>query len=229
MANSRQLAEAVSAVTGMALPTIVDIDRKLASAGLRTLGGRGLNAARMTALDAARLIVALLGSSQARAAGDTVNRYALAYPDETRSTKGRFSATPIQALAALPVRHSFVEALAALLNSAATESRSRTTAQAGSSWATIEISASNRAIRGSIKMGGTPGTAPVTIEYVGSEAHKKVGARGSGHNDGDLEQLRRITDRTLLAIAAVLADETSRSKIPKNLPTRRSRRRRKVT
>jgi hypothetical protein len=40
----------------MPLPTVVDIDRKLVKAKLRTKEGRGFNAAQMAPLDAARLL-----------------------------------------------------------------------------------------------------------------------------------------------------------------------------
>ena len=56
MATPPELTQTVSEATGVALATVVDMDRRLVKAKLRTKGGRGLNAARMTELDAARLL-----------------------------------------------------------------------------------------------------------------------------------------------------------------------------
>src|SRR5579862_6418569 len=106
----------------MPLPTIVDIDRKLVTGKLRTKGGRGFNVARMTPLDAARLLTAVLGSPQANAAAESVARYAHTQTDQTRSSDKLFGAAKLRDLAALPSRHSFIEALAALIASVATGS-----------------------------------------------------------------------------------------------------------
>jgi hypothetical protein len=51
MASPAELMQTVSAATGVPLATITDLDRRLVRAHLRTKGGRGLNAARMTPLD----------------------------------------------------------------------------------------------------------------------------------------------------------------------------------
>jgi hypothetical protein len=74
MASPAQLVHTVSRATGVPLPTIVDIDRRLVTGKLRTKGGRGFNAAQVTALDAARLLTAVLASPQANAAVEAVTR-----------------------------------------------------------------------------------------------------------------------------------------------------------
>ena len=56
--------------------TVTDIDRKLVIGGLRSKGGRGFHAARVTPLDAARLLTAILASAQANLAVGAVDRYA---------------------------------------------------------------------------------------------------------------------------------------------------------
>jgi hypothetical protein len=54
MASPAQLTKTVSTATGVSLATVVDLDRRLVKAEMRTKGGRGFNAACMTPLDAAR-------------------------------------------------------------------------------------------------------------------------------------------------------------------------------
>ena len=109
MASPAQLMETISGATGVPLATIVDIDRRLVKAELRTKGGRGFNAAQMTALDAARLLTGLLGSAQANTAAEAVERYAQTRVDKTRSSDKMFTAVQLDELVALPARHGFVE------------------------------------------------------------------------------------------------------------------------
>jgi hypothetical protein len=45
MASPAELVRTVSAATGVPLPTVVDIDRRLVKGKLRTKGGRGFNVA----------------------------------------------------------------------------------------------------------------------------------------------------------------------------------------
>lgn len=73
VATPGELVTTVAEVTGVARPTVADIDRRLAAAGLRTVGGRGLSAAKMTAKDAAYLLIALLtGASATEVVAETV-------------------------------------------------------------------------------------------------------------------------------------------------------------
>src|SRR5882757_6036910 len=110
MAGPSELTEVVSEATGVPLATVVDIDRRLVKAKLRTKGGRGLNAARMTPLDAARLLTAVLGSSQAYVSVDAVERYSQTRVDKARSSNTLFDAAKIDDLATLPSQHGFVDA-----------------------------------------------------------------------------------------------------------------------
>lgn len=62
MASPGQLVEIVASATGLPRATVAEIDRRLAKAGLRSSGGRGLSAPKMTVYDAANLLLgALLG------------------------------------------------------------------------------------------------------------------------------------------------------------------------
>lgn len=83
MTSPAELVRTQSSVTGVPLPTIVDIDRWIVKGKLRTKGGRGFNPAQMTPLDAARLLTAVLASPQGNAAADAVERYTQTRIDKT--------------------------------------------------------------------------------------------------------------------------------------------------
>jgi len=90
--------------TGLPLATIVDIDRRLAQARLRTIGVRGLSAARMTPLDAARLLTAVLARPQANASAEGVERYAQTRIDKAWWRDGLFGPADLDDFVALPSR-----------------------------------------------------------------------------------------------------------------------------
>jgi len=117
VASPGELVRKFSELLGIAEPTIVLHDRILVVAGLRSKSGRGTSAARMTARDAAHLLVAVLGSSHVKDSAETVRRY-----KETRfhkSTSGGYGDSTIAALRNLPPDHSFVDAIETLVAAAA--------------------------------------------------------------------------------------------------------------
>lgn len=205
MASSAQLMETTSEVTGVPLATVVDMDRRLVKAGLRAKSGRGFNVAQMTPLDAARLLTAILASSQANLAADAVERYAQTRVDKARSSESRFGATELDDLAALSARHGFVTALAALIASASTGSLAKLVA--GSTKAAmprIEVFAFTRGTRGRIRISGLPNGRTASVEYVPTEASQTT----RPEERGDLEQSRRVTEQTIVPIARLLAEES---------------------
>lgn len=208
MASPAQLTQIVSNVTGVPLATVVDIDRKLVKGGLRTKGGRGLNAARMQPLDAARLLTAILASPQANEAATAVARYAQTHIDASRSSESRFGATNIDDLSVLPARHNFVEALATLIASAANGSLAALQAGMDQHWQpSIEIFAFTRATRGRIRIAGLQNGHTASVEY-GPPGRSRDAARH--HATGDLEQSRRITEQTIFSVAELLGQEIRR-------------------
>src|SRR5258708_7705427 len=147
MASPAQLVYTVSCATGVPLPTIVDIDRRLAKGKLRTKGGRGFNAAQMTPLDAARLLTAVLASPQANAAVDAVERYTQTRFDKALSSDKLFGTANVDDLAALPARHSFVDALTAVIASISTGALATLMAESKDGWKPrIEVFAFTRAV-----------------------------------------------------------------------------------
>jgi hypothetical protein len=104
--------------------TVIQHDRNLVAAGLRSKGGRGLSAAQVTSRDAANLLIAICGSSPFGASvKETVTTYHRYAPLKAfRGTRpGNFSRVKSQfpTLGLLPEGHSFRDALAALIDSIA--------------------------------------------------------------------------------------------------------------
>jgi len=215
MASPGELVRTVSSATGVPLPTIVAIDRRLVKAKLRTKGGRGFNAAQMTPLDAARLLTAVLASPHASGAADVVERYSQTHVDKTRSSDKLLGSTDLDDLAALPGKHSFVDALTALITSTSSGSIAKVMIKSQNGWVPrIEIYAFARAVRGRIRIAGLPNGLTASVEYaaaldgIKTRRDAKIGRTRSGVADdreGDLEQSRRVTERTILSIAALLA------------------------
>jgi hypothetical protein len=131
-----QLVNAVAIALDVPEETVVQHDRNLVVAGLRTKGGRGHSAATVTPLDAARLIIAVIGSFRVRDSVSTVKEFesALFVPPHTLAAvqaayraEGDFEdpdfvlhdaeAEEIRNLPILrlPKKHNFVEAVAELI------------------------------------------------------------------------------------------------------------------
>lgn len=216
MATPAQLVRTLSEATGIPLATVTDIDRKLVIGGLRSKGGRGFHAARVTPLDAARLLTAILASAQANLAVGAVDRYARTQVDRARSSEKIFEAAGLADLTDLLARHSFVEGLANLISSAADGALAHMIEKNKNYVPPIlEIFAFTLATYGRIRLAGLPNGMTVNVEYLpatGEKARrrKKEGRNISGANEtaGDLEQSRRVTERTILAVARLLAEES---------------------
>jgi hypothetical protein len=74
-----QLVKAVSIALDVPVETVTQHDRNLAVAGLRTMGARGRNAPHVTPLDAARVLVATLGSIRAMDSVQALRAYEIMY------------------------------------------------------------------------------------------------------------------------------------------------------
>jgi hypothetical protein len=169
----------------------------------------------MTALDAARLLTAVLANPQSVTAAEAVLRYSQTRPDKARSSDGLFGAAKIEDLARLPARHGFVEALAALIASAATGSLASMMAELDEdSPPHIEVFAFTRATHGRIRLSGLPHGMVVNVEYLPASAQRSTSRtkRGDPKPDqglGDLEQSRRITERTIIAVAQLFMEKST--------------------
>jgi len=201
MASPADLVEELSRLTGLPHATVVDIDRRLVIGGLRAKAGRGRNAARMTPLDAARLLTAILASPQANTSVEAVERYTQTVVDRTRSTDRLYEATGHAELTKLPARHDFVAALEALITAMMDARRTATHPDHAPQ---IEVFAFTRATQGRVRLSGLANSLTVSVEYRPAEAGRRGRAEASA---GDLEQSRRITGRTILGLAQLLAGE----------------------
>ena len=127
MATPGELVKVIAATLGEDEATVTQHDRNLLIAGLRTKGGRGRSAAKVTAHDAARLLTSVLGSHRVRDGVDTVRRYLQTqehhahwhqhHPDELRGMgkPNVWEDYGIPELASLPREHTFIDALAVLI------------------------------------------------------------------------------------------------------------------
>lgn len=123
-----QLVRAMSIALDVPEETVVQHDRNLVVAGLRTKGGRGRSAAEVTPVDAARLLVATLASIRTKDSTGAVEQFERSIfepPDKPNYTLfrgiklhydgendvGQFDPT----IMGLPLKHNFVEGVAALI------------------------------------------------------------------------------------------------------------------
>lgn len=119
MATPAQLVATVADALGVPSKTVANHDRNLAKAGLRAIGGRGTGAAKMTSLDAGRLLVAVAGSAEVRDSAQSVLVQGQMHgnPKLKRGGPWRLPFLPIPELLALPPKHSLTDAVVALIDS----------------------------------------------------------------------------------------------------------------
>ena len=126
MASPGELVRLIAEVVGVSEATVVQHDRNLAAAGLRSKGGRGTSAAKMTPRDAAHLLIATVASPLVKDSVQALNDYSdlkQRVSDqkiwERRVTKRRqLARLPMEPLRLLPSNHTFADALAALISAA---------------------------------------------------------------------------------------------------------------
>jgi hypothetical protein len=125
----RQLVQAVSIALNVPEETVVQHDRNLVVAGLRTKGGRGRSAPLMTPLDAARLLVAALASFRTKDSVTTVNQFECSIfhaPGHYDIDGFKFRDEPDHdasegidnAILSLPPTHNLIDALVAVIREA---------------------------------------------------------------------------------------------------------------
>jgi len=233
MASPGELVHKVAEALGVPEPTVIVHDRNLVRAGLRTKGGRGRSAATMTATDAANLIVAVAGSSVVKETVGTVNDYANLPPQSGEVSMGESSDSirhdrnalatwqlvgfPISRLQDLPERHTFRDALIALIE-AATDG-SLTAAITALPRKTVQGNLIPNLWSIEVTMWGPYPQAAIRIFCSGfSEMHRyaheipmdrdaiakwEVRVRDD-YGDGDLRQIREFSAKTLFAIGDLL-------------------------
>src|SRR6516225_8593497 len=112
MATPGQLVQEMADVLGMSKATVTQYDRMLAENGLRSKSGRGKSAAKVTARDAAYLLITLATSRSATDAVRNCKAYASLRDDVfSGESPENFAMFGLPTLARLPENHSFGDAL----------------------------------------------------------------------------------------------------------------------
>lgn len=231
MASPGELVRKVAEVLGVPEPTVVVHDRNLVTAGLRTKGGRGRSAAKMTPGDAANLILAVAGSSMVKDTVETVNDYAnlpsrggevsIRRDAHSYNNDGNPLPTwnlpgfPIPALQALQKDHTFRDALVGLIESA-TDGSLREAVKNLRPFSEEHRIPSHWAIK-VILWGPYPEAAIRIYCNDFSEKHhysmiptgmdeimKWAKDFDSQHGEGDLKQIREFSAKTILTIGELL-------------------------
>jgi hypothetical protein len=201
MASASDLIQTLSDATGVSFGTVFDIDRWLVKGTLRPVGGRRFGAAKMTPLDAARMLTAILASPQSNKAAEAVQRYEQTRPDKLRSSQELFAEIGLDDLAALPVHHSFVDGLAAIISSAAQGSLADYVQKSKAIERTcIEVSAVANATSASIRV------LDANVHYAATNDGPTQSSRGETKLVGDLKETRQITGQAIFMIARLFKE-----------------------
>jgi hypothetical protein len=190
VATPRQLVEATAEILGISEATVNVHDRNLATAPtpLRSVAGRGRAAARITAGDAANLLIAVAASESVKDSAKTV----LAYRDlvgESAVNSG------IRRYDELPANHTFGQALAALIEAAAAK----------------EITL-RRKFNLNITCFGPRAKAKIEWEIDGKgswtvyEPPSKWPLKNKLIPVGDLERMTTVTENTIFRLGAAVGD-----------------------
>jgi hypothetical protein len=122
MATPGQMVQAMADALRIPAVTVLQYDRQLAEAGLRSKGGRGLSAAKVTPTDVANLLIAILGSpvsgASIRAAPQVCEEIGTLHNNKQATDVEYFADLGLRSLAVLPKRHAFREALASIIEGA---------------------------------------------------------------------------------------------------------------
>jgi hypothetical protein len=206
MATPGQLVKAMANALGISAATVAQYDRVLAENGLRSKGGRGLSAARVTSTDAANLLIAIMGSPLSGApikhAALTCKLYG-ALPNIAKSSRPRtLRLLRVEKLAALPVTHSLRDGLIALIEEAMTGTMSPDGAKDHEPRSTI-LELSSPPPRANIYVSGHRSQRSAAMTYMppSGKLHQKT----FPEMGADLTQSRSITFETI----AILADTLS--------------------
>jgi hypothetical protein len=124
MATPGQLVKCVAEALNIPEPTVVQYDRLLAENGMRSKGGRGTSAAKVTSVDAANLLIAIMGSPVAGASIKPAIEVCKAYGKlrvrlgGTSENMKTFKRLGFPTVSKLPISHSLREGLAAVITAA---------------------------------------------------------------------------------------------------------------
>ena len=229
MASPGELVEEAARALGLPVATLTVHDRNLVIAGARSKGGRGPSAAKVTARDAAHLLVAVLASAQVKESVHSLTRYRKTRALQAASSDALYDGLGVPELTALPASHSFVDAIEALIASSAQGSlaklmqldKPRRKDRAEALTPRMEIAALTPGTIGDVRISGTGKNVSRSVRYaLPGPLNSKSAARPSpddwdawetmiraNRKDGDFVQYRRISEHTIIAIARLLAEK----------------------
>jgi hypothetical protein len=212
MATPGELVKTTATALGIPEGTVFQFDRQLSEAGLRSKGGRGRSAAKVTPEDAANLLIAIVGSpvsgSLIKESAQTCRTYGALPYKSNPSLQQNFAKMGLPTMAALGSTHTLGVALSELIR-AATRGEQFCVREGG------EIIALDRLLAVRLQ-GPTP-----WAEIIGDASPDRRTARGmvrlvyhniklgrsakTGHSrdTSDLVQERWVTFRTVRALAAL--------------------------
>jgi hypothetical protein len=228
MASPGQLVQVMADALSLPKTTPLVHDRHLVVAGLRSKHGRGRGAAKVTPGDAARLLVAILGSATLEDSVETVERYAATRVAASENGGGLpYARLGIAELERLSKDHSLVDAVEAVIASAAAGSlaemmdrwREGTRATRAMVAPLIGVSVLVVGTLGGLRIAGLDGGRTAAVCYaLPSATSRKGGKRPPGREldawaaaarasrgDSDYERSGRVSERTILRLADLLA------------------------
>lgn len=214
---------AMAKVTGLPKASVTALDRLLAEAGYRPRHGRGWAAAKVTPRDAARLLIAGMASAQLKDAVQSVDRYGAARLFASGGAAEAYAGLGIAELTTLADAHNVLDAVEALLVSAASGTLACRMITHGETIGDrlipatplIELTLLTPATLAEIRIAGTGGNVARTARYALPDPWRDAGdhepsddaitawaaARKAASPTGDLQQFRRITATTVLTLA----------------------------
>ena len=230
MATPGELVKALATVLGVPEATVVQYDRQLAEAGMRSKSGRGRSAAHVTPRDATNLLIAIAASPvsgpSVKEASNTCKAYA-SLTFRAEDSLQRFSELGLPALDQLPPTHTLGEAISLLIARAAAgeeignvadhqfEKRSLSISFFGPQpaaeiygYALVEL----KIIRSTSTVGHESRSEHAFFRYSSAQAalsgipgfrFERMLAQPSDHF-GDLGQVRMVTSRTIQSLGKLL-------------------------
>jgi hypothetical protein len=123
MATPGQLVQTMADALGIPVETVTNYDRVLSENGMRSKSGCGRGSAKVTAGDAANLLIAIMGSPIAGAsvkeAANTCRNYGSMRASRNEGSTHDFAKVNLKVLDELPKKHTLYDAISALIQSAA--------------------------------------------------------------------------------------------------------------
>jgi hypothetical protein len=205
MATPGELVEAVADVLGIPMETVTNYDRVLSENGMRSKSGRGRGAAKVTAGDAANLLIAIMGSPIAGAsvkeAANTCRKYG-SLPGSIVAGTNNFASLGLPMLDQLG-KHTLHQGISALIKSAARGEHFRTPGLKETTDDFCGIELDGPRPWAEILADGSVGELKEFARLVYTRPWKKP----VRHREGDLNQSRHTTYRTIRKLGSLLSEQ----------------------